>query len=168
MFNQNVPIQQVQGSPSVYYPETQVELDSQLFRIDNRSNFKNPKLARLLSDDLVRSYLDDYQIKALYHLAASFEALTDASQGKYDGVFDNAAEAVLADINFIVNIARSKQGINVRVVKGRSPLEELQRKEKFLDGFRPVPGNNNQNQQQQPQQQMPDNYYPSYQQSVYR
>lgn len=160
--SQPAPIPQ---SQSVYYPESQVEFDSQLSRIDNRATFKNPKLARLLSDDLVRSYLDDYQIKALYHLAAAFEALTDASQGKYDGVFDNAAEAVLTDINFIINIARSREGVNIRTIKGRPPIEEFKKKN-IMDGFKPVPGN--QNQQGQQQNQMPDNYYPNYQQNAYR
>lgn len=154
---------QNQAPSMAYIPETQVEMDSQLLRIDNRSSFKNAKLARLLSDDLVRSYLDDYQIKALYHLASAFEALTDASQGKYDGVFDNAAEAVLADINFIVNIARSNKGINVRTIKGRGPLEEL-KKETMFERFKPVPGNKDQ--QQQPP--MQDSYYPNYQGNAYR
>ena len=151
-----------QAPSMAYIPETQVEMDSQLLRIDNRSSFKNAKLARLLSDDLVRSYLDDYQIKALYHLASAFEALTDASQGKYDGVFDNAAESVLADINFIVNIARSNKGINVRTIKGRAPLEEL-KKENFFERFKPVPGN-----KEQSQQPVQESYYPNYQANAYR
>lgn len=145
------------GFPT-FVPDNTVELDSQLLRIHNTANFKNKNLTKLLSDDLVRSYLDDYQIKALYHLVASYEALIDASTGKYSGIFDNGAEHVLADIMFIVNIARSKAGINVRVMKGRSPLQEMQKTNPF-DQMRPF--QNNQQQQQQPMQQFQNNqeYY---------
>lgn len=140
-----------------YLPESQTELDGQLLRIDNRATYKNKQLAKLLSDDLVRSYLDEYKIKALYHLAASYEALCDANQGKYEGVFDNACEAVLTDINFIVNIARSNKGVNVLTVKGRAPLEQFKEKDKFMDRFKPVPQDpKQQNQGFQP------NYAPDY------
>lgn len=130
-----------------FIPDNTVELDSQILRIHNTANFKNKNLTKLLSDDLVRSYLDEYQIKALYHLVACYEGLVDASTGKYDGVFDNGAELVLADIMFIVNIARSKAGVNVRVIKGRSPLEEM-RKVDWIDKMRPFQQNQSNNQQQ--------------------
>lgn len=146
------------GQGPSYIPENQVEMDAQLLRIDNKGAFKNKQLARLLSDDLVRSYLGEYQIKALYHLAAAYEGLTDASTGKYAGVFDNAAEMVLTDIQFIVNIARSSQGINVRTVKGRGPLEELRKREPLWERYKPVPEKQNNN---SPQGFQP-NYSPDY------
>lgn len=141
-----------------YIPESQVELDSQLLRTDTRTSFKNKQLSKLLNDDSVRSYLNDYEIKALQHYAASYTALCDANQGKYDGVFDNAAEMVLAELNFLINIARSREGINVRTVKGRGPLEEFKPKS-IIDRFKPVPQSP---QQQQQQDQFQPNYGPQY------
>lgn len=137
----------------IYIPENSVELDASMLRVDNKHNFKNKFLSKILSDDIVRSYLSDLEIKALWHFAACYEGLCDASTGKYEGVYDNAAEHVLTDILFIVNIARSRAGVNVRVIKGRNPLEEL-RKESFMDRARPFQNNQNQP-QQQPQQENP-------------
>lgn len=119
-----------------YIPESTTELDAQLLRIDHRSKFVSKKLQLLMNDDSVRSYLSDYEIKALYHLASSYEALIDASNGKYEGVFDNAAEHVLMDFQFVLNIARSRKGINIRTVKGRGPLEEY-KEIGLLDKIRP-------------------------------
>lgn len=144
------------GSTASFIPESQTELDAQLLQVDNRQQFKNKNLQKLLSNDSVRSYLNDYQIKALYHLAAAYEGLSDASQGKYEGVFDNAAEMVLADFLFVINIARSHEGINIRTIKGRGPLEEFRKKDLF-ERFRPVPQSPQQQQQEQPQ------YGPNYQ-----
>lgn len=149
-----------QGFIPPYIPESQTELDGQLLRFDSRYNFTNKKLGAVLSDDIVRSYLDEYQIKALTHLMYAYEALTDASTGKYTGVFDNASEMVLVEIQFIINIARSKEGINIRTIKGRSPLEEF-RKNSLLDKLRPFQGN-------QSGQQFQDMPSPNYQDQNYQ
>jgi len=131
----------------IFYPESTVELDSLLLRSDNKNVFKNKKIGKLLSDDLVRSYLDDYEIKALYHLASAYEGLVDASNGKFEGVFDNASEMVLADISFIVNIARSREGVNILTIKGRQPIKRFERKNDYFEKFKTFPERNGQQQE---------------------
>lgn len=113
------------GMPNAQFmPESTHELDFQLFKID-KTIFANPKIAKLLTDDAVRSYLNERWILALYYYASAYVGLVNASQGEYEGAFDNAAEIVLADIMFLVNIARSRQGANVATIKGRPIHREL-------------------------------------------
>jgi len=144
-----------------YIPESTVELDAQMLQVSGIV-FKNAKIQKLLSNDTVRSYLNDHEIKALYHLASAYQGLVDASQDKYDGIFDNAAEMVLSDFLFLINIARSRQGINIRVMKGREPLQEL-KKETYSDRFKPPfpnrePESNNRNQSYIPEEMGHYNY----------
>lgn len=118
-----------------YIPESTHELDFQLFKID-KTIFSNPKIAKLLTDDAVRSYLSEQWILALYYYASAYIGLVNAGQGEYEGAFDAAAEMVLADIMFLVNIARSRKGANIATVKGRPIHRELfpeEQKENWYD-----------------------------------
>lgn len=107
-----------------FIPESSHELDYQLFKID-KTIFSNEKIAKILTDDAVRSYLSEQWILALYYYASAYVGLVNAGQGEYKDAFDNAAELILADIMFLVNIARSRKGANIATVKGRGINKEL-------------------------------------------
>lgn len=129
-------------SPNAQYmPESSTEMDFQLFKID-KTIFDNPKIAKILTDDAVRSYLSDQWVLALYYLASAYVGLCNASQGEYKGAFDGASEIVLADIMFLVNIARSRKGANIATIKGRGVIKELfeeELKENWIDKHNPIP-----------------------------
>lgn len=129
------------GPASQYMPESTTELDFQMLKID-KTIFSNPKIAKILTDDAVRSYLSDQWVLALYYYASAYVGLCNASQGEYKGAFDNASEIILADIMFLVNIARSRKGANMSTIKGRGIMKELfddEPRENWVDKHNPIP-----------------------------
>lgn len=132
------------GAP--YIPaETQTELDSQLFRVDKKGIFENPRIAKLLTDDSVRSYLTTLETRALYYFASAYVGFVNAGTGEYEHAFDEIAEIVLSDIMFIVNIARSRGGVNISTVRGKS-IQKMPEFNPLAGSWEvpsPVPNNSN-------------------------